>query len=163
MIFQEFAELQIQRLSGLQFWSQREPKAIEDLIEVLRVMADDEHEAEAVLSLWLATERECPTPADLRACFAQLREGTRRRPAVQPAACSLCHGTGRTIVYQLCTPTTGEVLAQDLPGGFWEAETIRDRWKAERAAWCVENPTGFYRPPNRQYIAQAARKCGCGQ
>jgi hypothetical protein len=99
MIFATFAETQVQRFSGLQFWAQREAEALDDLVEVLRVMADDDNEAEAVISHWLATERECPTPADLRACFADLREGNPnwKPPEPRPRACQRCRGLGYVI------------------------------------------------------------------
>ena len=99
MISREFACAQVSRLSGTTYYQQRTPEAISDLIEVLREMAESEEECSAAVSLRLSVESECPTVADMRAAFVELREGKPKRgPATQAVVCPRCHSTGYVIV-----------------------------------------------------------------
>jgi hypothetical protein len=164
MIHEEFAKTQVERLSGLRFYDQREPAALRDLVEVVRVMAIDNQDAEGVLTNWLNHERDCPTVADLRAAFREFHEDSPNAVRLAPpkkSNCPICRGTGFQVFEQICTPIIGgQTLIQEL-SSWQEANDIRDKWKAEREQWMREHPGQIYNPQNHQYLTTAARRCSC--
>jgi hypothetical protein len=157
MVDMAIAQMQIQRLDATTDFHWKNKEARKELVTVLRKHARSNMEAQLAINAWLSESSVCPTPAQLIAAILNVR----RAENVIVAGCPNCKGTGFVIVEQLCTPTDGPVLVQDLPGGWREAHAIRQQWRQEREDWLAMNPRGHYRPPNQQYLATAARKCGC--
>jgi hypothetical protein len=160
VIHEESARSQVARLDATEDYRLKTAVAVDDLVEVVRILCDDDAEAEHLISFWLNTQRLCPTVVDLRDSLKEIREGKPEPKRSEPTVCSLCHGRGHYWVFQICTPTESAVLTRDLPNGA-SAQEIRDQWRAEREAWLSANPEGYYQPPNRQYLTTAGRKCAC--
>ena len=168
MISFDQAADQIARLDATDNYHWKTEQAIEELTTCLMRNSTDEAEARRAISSWLSAQRECPTPADLIAALAEVREAA---PAAQHSpTCKKCLGTGFQLVHQLATPTVGgATLVQDLGSGNdgWKAaDAFRDQWDIEHKAWIANHPKPekgqYYKPERRQYVAEAARRCDCG-
>ncbi len=103
MVSTEFAGKQIARLDATSNFHMKTDPAIGELVETLRVNANDEHEAEAAVSLWIQHERECPTPADVRNALAETREGKPGSANPEPprGRCADCKDLGYVMVDQI--------------------------------------------------------------
>ncbi len=103
MISAEFAEMQIARLDATSNFHMKSATAIAELVKALGSNATSEQEAEEAVSLWLAHERECMTPADVRGSLQEIREGKPdwRKPAPKLDHCRTCHGSGYVMVEQI--------------------------------------------------------------
>lgn len=85
------ATKQVQRLAGLDFFPRSDPAALKEL----RVAAEAAYTPEiltAVVDDWLASERECPKPADIRRMI-----WARQSPPEPRKDCPDCGGTGARI------------------------------------------------------------------
>ena len=152
MISLEFAQAEIERLDATDTYHMKTPQALQELIRVLMESAS-ESEAHRVISIWIETERACPTPADLRNMLRAQDPQPEQRE--QHRGCPECQGTGYVIVYELVTRTggAGGTLRQQLSGEAEERE-ILDQWRKEWAA----KQKGAIRD---QGIQCRARVCQC--
>ena len=153
MVYAEFAQSQIARLSGTAFYSQRTQEAVSDLIECLRVMAEDDQEAEDIIGYWLQSERECPSVADLRNAIIEWREG-RGIPPKPLVGCLACGNVGAIMVRQLVTITRAAAGRSH-----FAAEDIGEEVYQSLRLKLPETWT----PNHAQFVTTAARKCRCGQ
>ena len=102
MIDKSKAATQILRLSGLHFFPRNE-KAREELINALASVSRDVAHAGGIVSKWLESSPNAPTPADLW----QLGRTTDREENPRYWTCSNCNGTGWAPEWQLITWTDG--------------------------------------------------------
>lgn len=97
MITKETVTLQIARLMGLNYFPKGNKEAEQDLVSALCAASDDAI-AMHVVNEWVAGERDCPKPADLRKLIWE--ENEKRKPeqtAEETRArgnCSQCRGYG---------------------------------------------------------------------
>ena len=151
MIQEAVARAQVARLSGTVYYQQRDDAAIEDLVETLRVMADDDYEADEAITYWLQQERECPTVADMRGIFQMIREG-KARPEPARVGCGLCKNIGFVIVYQLGTLGRNDK---------WTFEDIPEAVYQDLKHKLPNNTVDARYSNQRQFVMEGARKCGC--
>lgn len=77
MIDHTYACRQTLRLSGLRFFPS-EFEAQEELTKALQSIAEDEVDADQIVTEWIRNNREAPTPCDLY-------ESSRKHPAATPS------------------------------------------------------------------------------
>jgi hypothetical protein len=147
MISPAIATAEIRRLSATTNYHLRKPEALQELVDTLAQYAPSAPKAHAVIDQWLAENRMCATPADLR----DLLRGEAENEPVQrmSSGCAACEGTGFVIQYYLCTRTEAGLLRQRLAG--WQ----------EAADVCH---SGAYhgRPLSQsQSVGEFAARCAC--
>ena len=85
----DFCREQVGRLACL-IGFPSEPRARQELLDVLLAVSFDDRHAKAIVDTWLESARFAPVPADLRA----MARSTRPAAASPSLACESCQGTG---------------------------------------------------------------------
>jgi len=86
MISRELATMEVQRLSGLDYFP-RTTEGVNELVGAIRE-AQNELQAHATITEFSQGERECPKPADINRVLQQLKKPVTRKN------CGFCGGTG---------------------------------------------------------------------
>ena len=90
---------QVARMGGLRFPPQT-PEALSELAKVLQRCSDSQEHAERIISRWLETESQCPTPAELNSFAGSVTGDPALDRPLLPAPCAECepyNGTHRVV------------------------------------------------------------------
>jgi hypothetical protein len=123
-ISSSFAFDQVMRLSGLPYFGQLSPQAIEELVSALST-ARNEAEAKAAITALITDQARAsspisnrvPSPGEILAWLESERDNATRywEPPPRPAFCTRCGGEGKAVPWNFM-PVKGSTLEQQ-----WEA------------------------------------------
>lgn len=152
MIDKTFAAVQVQRMIGLNFF----PTDSAGQKELIRVSqeADTQELLASVISKWLDSSTDRPTPYDLRHAISEANMGHRERQR----KCPSCDGMGVTTIWMLVT-YAGQ-------GGFKidRSERVPDVFNQEQANDAIRRLMAWHEANAgnpRQTIVSAAKRCEC--
>jgi hypothetical protein len=92
MISKNLAEMEIRRLSGLDFFP-RVQDAVNELVAAIRE-ADDELQAHKAITEFTQSESQCPKPADIARVLHSLRQREKKASWLEGKSCPHCSGSG---------------------------------------------------------------------
>lgn len=138
-----FAKEQVQRFAGLDKFPHGQREAVEELIYAVQSF-DTQEQAKKYVNDWLARERECPKPADIRRtawALEEQAEAERREGWVDPTdLCRECEPWGaygwimRDGRYERCGGAHGSDVSQILLDSLNEQERRKNTDEGLRRA-----------------------------
>ena len=146
MVSEDFAQFQIERLDATQDYQWKTDQARAELIRTLMANAESDDHARAAINLWIAEEQHCPTPADLLTVL----DGC--RPVRALVGCATCRNMGYVMIYQLGTLGNNDK---------WTFEDISREVYENLKPKLPNNTVDARYSHARQFVMEAARKCGC--
>jgi hypothetical protein len=92
MISKDLAEMEIRRLSGLDFFP-RVPDAVNELVNAI-MEAEDELQAHKAITEFTQSENQCPKPADIARVLHGLKHREEKAAWLEGKRCPHCSGSG---------------------------------------------------------------------